>query len=378
VSGYASAPSLHRSNRKEITLFVNGRWVQDQSLTFAVIQAYHTLLMSKRFPLAVVKVQLLPEDVDVNVHPAKTQVRFRDGDAVFRAVQRAVRRALLDQSPAPEVEAEVSAQDTPAWPGAWPTPEQVARRAQLRSIGAASARRFEPAEPVQFALPRVEARVEVEAGGEDEAEAEVEAKVEDAAPAARSLPVLHVIGQVGLTYIVAEGPEGMFLIDQHAAHERILYEKFMAERTTAQVVSQPLLEPLTVELTPEGASLVEDNLEALLALGFDLQPFGGSTALLRAVPAMLAGDNMQAIFNEIVADLQVGAEPLAGELEARLVRRVCKWAAIKGGQHLSRQEMDELIRQLENCAAPHTCPHGRPTMIHLSANQLAREFGRLG
>jgi DNA mismatch repair protein MutL len=170
----------------------------------------------------------------------------------------------------------------------------------------------------------------------------------------------------------------MFLIDQHAAHERVLYEKFMAERTTAQVATQPLLEPLTVELTPEGAGLVEDNLEALLALGFDLEPFGGGTALLRAVPAMLTGDNMQAIFNEIVADLQVGAEPLASELEARLVRRVCKWAAIKAGQHLSRQEMDELIRQLEACAAPHTCPHGRPTMIHLSADQLAREFGRLG
>jgi DNA mismatch repair protein MutL len=312
----------------------------------------------------------------VNVHPAKTQVRFRDGDAVFRAIQRAVRRALLDQSPVLEIE---TAQDTSAWPGAWPTPEQVLRRAQLRSIGVASPRRFEPVQPAQFALDLAPSapRDAVPLGRVDEVEVEVEAEV-DTAPAARALPLLHVIGQVGLTYVVAEGPEGVFLIDQHAAHERVLYEKFMAEKTTAQVAIQPLLEPLAVELTPEGVGLIEENLEALLALGFDVAPFGGSTALLRAVPAMLTGDNMQAIFDEIVADLQVGAEPLADEIEARLVRRVCKWAAIKAGQHLSRQEMDELIRQLEACAAPHTCPHGRPTMIHLSADQLAKEFGRLG
>jgi DNA mismatch repair protein MutL len=385
VSGYASAPSLHRSNRNEITLFVNGRWVQDQSLTFAVIQAYHTLLMSKRYPLAVIQVELPPQDVDVNVHPAKTQVRFRDGDAVFRAIQRAVRRAVLDQAPAQEISVDAPPQSASAWPGAWPTPEQVVRRAQLRAIGS----RPERPQPAQFALdffspaPPVPAPV----GETGTAEVRPDTGETEAPPSplptalqatSRVLPLLHVVGQVGLTYVVAEGPEGMFLIDQHAAHERVLYEKFMAEKTQAQVTTQVLLEPMTVELTPEGMSLVEENLEALLALGFDVAPFGGNTVLLRAIPAMLVGDNLQAIFDEMVADLQVGAEPLAGEIEARIVRRVCKWAAIKAGQNLSRQEMDELIRQLETCASPGTCPHGRPTMIHLSADQLAKEFGRLG
>ena len=170
----------------------------------------------------------------------------------------------------------------------------------------------------------------------------------------------------------------MFLIDQHAAHERVLYEKYMAEKAQARIATQVLLEPLTVELMAEGAGLLEENLETLLALGFDVEPFGGNTALVRAIPAVLINDDIQAVFNEIVADLQAGNEPLAGEIEARIVRRVCKRATIKAGQALSRQEMEELIRQLEACTAPQTCPHGRPTMLHLSATQLAQQFGRLG
>jgi DNA mismatch repair protein MutL len=131
-------------------------------------------------------------------------------------------------------------------------------------------------------------------------------------------------------------------------------------------------------LTPEGAVLVEQSLEALQAMGFDVDPFGGDAVLVRAIPALLVGEDIQNILDEIVADLQVGDGPLAGEIESRVVRRVCKQAAIKAGQALSDQEMEELIRQLEACAAPRTCPHGRPTMIHMSAVHLAHEFGRLG
>jgi DNA mismatch repair protein MutL len=369
--------------------------------------------MTGRYPLAVVKVELPPEDVDVNVHPAKTQVRFRDGDAVFRAVQRTIRRALLDQAAVPELHtatsvtgaadsfappSEAERRDDESWPGGWPTPEQMIRRAQLRALGTSSAQRSSPPpdpQAVQFALDLNRATVGItglddfprEPGSphpEDQPTiippvlpAGSVSPPRDSQPL-HQLPFLRIVGQLGLTYVVAEGPEGMFLIDQHAAHERVLYEKFMAEKTRAQVASQAFLEPVTVELTAEGAGLVEENLETLLALGFAVQPFGGHTALVRAVPATLVDDDVQALFNEMVADLQVGDEPLADEIEARIVRRVCKRAAIKGGQPLSQPEMMELIRQLEACASPRTCPHGRPTMIHLSAEQLAKEFGRLG
>jgi DNA mismatch repair protein MutL len=396
VEGYVSAPSLHRSNRSEITLFVNGRWVQDQHLTYAVIQAYHTLLMNKRFPLAVLKVELLPEDVDVNVHPAKTQVRFRDADAVFRAVQRAVRRALVDQAPVPEVYTSGGLEEVLApgaagstsWPSAWPTPEQLVRRAQLRALQPRPLQRTDRSPDTQFALdlPRRATGASAATAAPFEGVTQAPPRANGAEPStpadtgrrSNQLPFLRIVGQLGLTYVVAEGPEGMFLIDQHAAHERILYEKFMAEKTQSRVLSQMLLEPIAVELTAEGASLVDESLQVLLNLGFDAEPFGGSTILVRAMPALLVGEDVQSIFDEIVADLQAGDEPLASEIEARIVRRVCKQAAIKAGQALSQQEMDELIRQLEACAAPRTCPHGRPTMVHLSAVELAQQFGRLG
>jgi DNA mismatch repair protein MutL len=370
-----------------------------------VTQAFHTFLMTGRYPLAVIKIELAPEDVDVNVHPAKTQVRFRDGDAVFRAVQRAVRRALLDQTVVPESHtstpvtdatdsliphSEAEQREDASWPGGWPTPEQMIRRARLRALGSPSAQHFgrhpDP-QAVQFALDLNRATTDVtnlddfhpEPGSSHpEDQPTSQPTNQPTTKPTHQLPFLRVVGQLGLTYVVAEGPEGMFLIDQHAAHERVLYEKFMAEKTRAQVASQAFLEPMTVELTAEGASLVEENLETLLVLGFDMEPFGSHTALVRAVPATLVDDDVQALFNEMVADLQVGDEPLADEIEARIVRRVCKRAAIKGGQPLSQPEMMELIRQLEACASPRTCPHGRPTMIHLSAEQLAKEFGRLG
>lgn len=361
VRGYVSAPSLHRSNRTQITLFVNGRWVQDQSLTYAVIQAYHTLLMTGRFPIAALEVEMPPEEVDVNVHPAKTEIRFRDGDLVFRAVQRAVRRTLVDQPPAPET------RSMSTWPDAWPTPQAAIRRERLAHL--------EPthpsAHPIQTEMPSL-ASGPTQLPGQHPPLTEPDTQL----VALNQLPFLRVVGQLGLTYIVAEGPDGMYLIDQHAAHERVMYEKFMAEKIAARVTSQDLLEPVPVELTIEGVGLVEENLNAINALGFEMEPFGSNTILVRRVPAVLINDNLQQLFEEIVADLEMGQDPLASELEARLTRRVCKRAAIKAGQVLSQREMGELVRQLEACASPHTCPHGRPTMILMSASQLAKEFER--
>ena len=344
VTGFASPPSLHRANRGYITLFVNGRWVQDVRLTYAVIQAYHTLLPSKRYPLAVVMVQLPPEEVDVNVHPAKAEVRFRDGDAAFRAVQKAVRRTLLERSPVP-----VAAHAPTAWPTTPPQGGQQRheRLSQLRLRPAGEQRRTEVESP----------RAESPAG---------------------KLPPLRVVGQLGTTYIVAEGPAGMYLLDQHAAHERVLFEQLLAERQRAAVASQALLEPQPVELTAEAAGLLEEHLEVLGNLGFQVKPFGGTTMLVRALPVIAAQADPRQVLEDVAAALEMGDAPLAGTVEETVARQVCKQAAVKAGQVLAREEMEELVRALERCASPRTCPHGRPTMIHLSVEQLAREFGRSG
>ena len=168
----------------------------------------------------------------------------------------------------------------------------------------------------------------------------------------------------------------MYLIDQHAAHERVLYEKFMAERQRHSLAIQNLLEPHPVEVPIESAGLLTEHLDVLAGIGLTLEPFGGTTFLLRSVPAVVAREDPQSVVNDIVAEIDAGDAPMEASEEARLILRVCKRAAIKAGQTLAMTEMQELIRQLEVCASPRTCPHGRPTMIHLSADQLAREFGR--
>jgi DNA mismatch repair protein MutL len=186
-------------------------------------------------------------------------------------------------------------------------------------------------------------------------------------------------------YIVTEGPEGLYLIDQHAAHERILYEQFMAQRAeesddtssaTHGIASQQLLEPLTLHAGSETAGLVAHHLDELNRAGFDVEPFGGETFLVRAVPAVLSGQDPLRVLEEIVGTLGAGRNLVDEELEARLVKMICKRAAIKAGQVLSDIEMRELVRQLEACQSPRTCPHGRPTMIQLSAGELEKAFGR--
>jgi DNA mismatch repair protein MutL len=352
VTGFVSPPSLHRANRSYITLFVNGRWVRDSRLTYAVIQAYHTLLPGGRYPLAVILVSLPPDALDVNVHPAKAEVRFRDGDGVFRGVQRAVRATLLESSPVP-----MATTLPQSWPGqgaAWTS----LRRERLMGAGSAIT---EQQLPVDSARPTLAPPIVPTAGSREE-----------------RIPPLRVVGQLGATYIVAEGPQGMYLIDQHAAHERVLFERILDERKRAQVASQALLEAKTVELPPDKADLLEENLHTLLALGFDLEPFGGSTLLVRAMPSLVADEDPRLVLEDAAAALALDEEPLGDRLEHAVARQVCKRAAVKAGKVLSYEEMRELISLLEQCASPRTCPHGRPTMIHLSVGQLAQQFGRSG
>ena len=375
VMGFISMPALSRANRADMTIFVNGRWVQDRGLNTAVLQAYHTLLMVGRYPLCILRVVVDPEDIDVNVHPAKTEVRFRSSEAVFRAVQRNVRRTLIDFAPIPQVQSPGPAS---AWQPSFDTHDEMAaaRIEPLRSL-----------QPVDRGAGIGDQQLGIgelanqRISNDPSTITEMRTAAGDQPSVANmqqtSLPPLRVIGQIGAMYIIAEGPEGMYLIDQHAAHERVLYEKFMADKTSLQIAVQNLLDPLPMEFSPDESTLIEENLETLHTIGLHLEPFGGSTWLIRSVPSLLAKDDIRTAMNELVADLMAGDLPFAANEEAKLITRVCKRAAIKGGQVLSTHEMNELIHLLEGCASPRTCPHGRPTMIHFSASQMAKEFGRI-
>jgi DNA mismatch repair protein MutL len=362
VKGFISPPALNRSNRKDITLFVNGRWVQDIRLATAVLHAYHTMLMVGRYPIAIVLLSVPPEDVDVNVHPTKAEVRFRYPDAAFSAVERTVRKTLTDHAPVPHFAPRQWSLGgdlpvAPVWPPSepgfafspGPTPDAPpAPDGPASGTAAAVAGGAPPSSPAQPPLP------------------------------ASDVPLLRVIGQVGAAYIVAEGPDGLYLIDQHAAHERVLYEAYRLQRAAAQVVSQALLEPVAVEVPAEAVALLDSQLEALQRIGFALEPFGGNTFLVRSLPSVLGQVDPARAVRVVVEDFEEDETLLAAEVEARLIARVCKRAAVKAGQVLSPAEQAELVRQLEKCVSPRTCPHGRPTMIHVSVEAVERQFGRKG
>ncbi|MBS1252026.1 MAG: DNA mismatch repair protein MutL [Anaerolineales bacterium] len=345
VSGYVSPPALHRSNRTYIDLFVNGRWIQDRSLTYAVGEAYRTLLPKGRHPIAVIRISIDPSEVDVNVHPAKTEVRFRDGRKVFAAVQRAVRATVIDQAPVPRIESPTHHAGFSDWEQTRTPRDHVDNQ-------------------LAMGLQRT-ADVEPAAGTERDS--------------ADKLPPLRVVGQIAQAYIIAEGPSGMFLIDQHAAHERVLYEQLMNAAqggNESPTASQALLDPLTVDLTGPQLETLEAYLDGLGDMGFEIKPFGGETVLIRAVPELLKGRNPAQAMISIVDELATGGSLVDEEREQRIITSVCKQGAVRAGQTLSHAEMQALIRDLEASISPRTCPHGRPTMIHLSAAQLEREFGR--
>lgn len=378
VGGFVGPTSVHRANRGYITLFVNGRWVQDLRLTYAIIQAYHTLLPVKRFPVAFVSVTLPVEDVDVNVHPAKTEVRFRDGDAVFRAVQRVVRATVMHEAPV------ASTWDAPSLSATGDsTPSDMATRARLAAL-TPSARQITlpPTETSLTETPWHGAPSPVFTPGvspDNEPDLETTqplgaAPSQPASLAASALPPLRVIGQAATMFIIAEGPEGIYLIDQHAAHERILYEALLAAWMQGQLAAQPLLEPVTVSLPVAEAAYLEELLPALLMLGMEVEPFGAGTFLVRSMPAQLA----HLAPGDLLADIATGDEqsPIHTALEEMIVRRICKRAAVKAGQVLSREEMEHLVHNLERAANPRTCPHGRPTIVQIGVEQLIRQFGR--
>ena len=361
VGGFVSPPAVNRSNRKDITLFVNGRWVQDIRLSTAALHAYHTMLMVGRYPIAVILLTLPPEDVDVNVHPTKAEVRFRYPDAAFSAVERTVRNTLIERAPVPALAPR-------QWSLTGDRPDSAPVTDWSPEWGMFAA---PTPQPPPMAPPSPAGSVPAVANP-------LPAPSQQAVLPAADVPLLRVIGQVGAAYVVAEGPDGLYLIDQHAAHERILYEAYSLQRAAAQVVSQALLEPVAVEVAPDAAALLESQLEALHRIGFSLELFGGNTFLVRSLPTVLGRVDPARAVRVVVEDFEEDETLLAAEVEARLIARVCKRAAVKAGQVLSPAEQMELVRQLERCVSPRTCPHGRPTMIHLSVEAVERQFGRKG
>lgn len=325
ISGLTSPSSLGRASRNYLSFFVNRRWVRSPLLTRATEEAYRGLLMEGQHPIVVINVSLPAQELDVNIHPAKAQIRFCHEQTAFSSVKKAVEEGLARTPIATSRTVPFSAHSEE-----WQKPRMVMDNEPTFAVAQ---------------LPAME------------------------------LPVLRVLGQLSNTFIIAEGPDGLYLIDQHAAHERILYDRISAQWAQKDIDVQGLLQPITIELSPREEVMLRASKEFLAELGFGIEPFGNRSYLIRTVPALMSKANVIEVVSGLLDDLR-SKEGLI-PWEEKIAESLACHAAIRAGQQLSNEEMRELVKQLEQTRQPRVCPHGRPTMIHLSAHQLEKEFGRI-
>jgi len=337
VSGLIAPPQLSRGNRDAITLIVNGRPVRDTLLTQALLDAYRPLLARDQFPVALLRIDLPSREVDVNVHPTKAWVRFRAPrlvqEALFTAVQAALRSPRVVQS-------------------------QQGLSVEGRSADWGSAGATSP--PMETAGPTT---------GQPGLFAE--------APAAFAGPRFGtVVGQLQDTFIVAASEEEVFFIDQHVAHERVLFERLQRALRGSPLPSQELLFAQPLELAPGQVELIEEWAPVLVELGFALEGFGGSTVLLRAVPSLLKGAEPRRLIEGLLDEVSASRRDETAPLLHRALAFVACRAAIKAHAPLQREEMGRLLGDLSATETPYFCPHGRPIVSRLSLREIKRELGR--
>lgn len=337
ISGYTSSPSLHRADRNQIALFVNDRWIQDTRLMYAINRAYENILVAGRFPYAFIDIQMPKDQVDVNVHPTKSEVRFQQPELVFAAVFKAIQNAHL-QAESNSVSLSYStpslSETKKRWFDEWVAHPEL-RASETRMIHDVEEERLE--EP-------------------------------DLPP--RTLPPLRVVGQIGAQFIVAEGPAGIYLIDQHAAHHRLLYEQMRSELERGELAPQELSQTHHQNLAERAAETILELQERLKPLGICVESFGPSRFAIRALPRQCLQPHC-----EINLFLPALASTDSTEND-NLLKVLSAQAAYQDGQLLSMEQQQHLTRALERSPNPLESPLGSPTLIHITRDQLAREFRR--
>jgi DNA mismatch repair protein MutL len=350
VRGFVSRPDRPRPARPNLRLFVNGRAVRDRALSKAVLEAYRSAGGGERGFEAFLFVDVPPHVVDVNVHPAKTEVKFADARTVWTAVERAVRTALSEEVREPP-RAVVGG--------------EVASRAERAVTAFLERGGSEPPSRMLWDRPGGGASVVAEGrGGSPPLEA----------------PAPSILGQHRLVYIVASDGEELLLVDQHTAHERVRFERLLARAGRHAVESQGLIEALVVNLAPDLLPVLDAHAEALRELGYDVEPFGGGATRLRAVPAVLGTADPGPALERVLRDLKEreAADWAVAGTRDRLAATLACHSAVRAGQPLNVEQMASIVRDVFRAAHPTLCPHGRPTMVRVPREELSRWFGRTG
>lgn len=385
VRGYMGGFGMGRSNRGLQLTFLNGRPVEASVLNYALREGFHTVLMKGQYPVIFLFLEMSPFAVDVNVHPAKKEVRFRDGAGVKEAVVEAIVRTLMREQtalPGQRVRSlpaasraglaeRATALGTGGQLNLIPQREQVALRRDWSQLaaGVPEARR-EEATADELPGPAPASREEEPAAPSPDTSREEERKAVCAQD-------FRFIGVLGKLYVLLESREGLVLMDQHAAHERVLFERMRARMAGEGVPAQKLLVPITVELPPNDFAFLRQNLEAIQRMGIGLEPFGANTVKIDALPQFFRADDPGDYLSTLVEELK-GASRRTSSMrlgEDMVATTVCRHA-VKANDVLREPELKRLLDDLLNCELPYCCPHGRPTLIQISYDELERKFGR--
>ncbi|MBN9690119.1 MAG: DNA mismatch repair endonuclease MutL [Verrucomicrobia bacterium] len=390
IWGFLGGPGVSRSTRDEQFLFVNQRPVENRGLNFALLEGYHNVLMKGRFPVCCLFLEVDPAAVDVNVHPQKREVRFRDEYALRRLVAKAVREALQAfHAPSPSAPPPLPVVDltppliTPDLPILPPSPTLPEPVSSATPLPTPRFNRVPPPLPPPPPIPASSTESTLAKPAPITSLPNPISQVPPVAPVfSGPVPLLRVplrlVGVIGRLYVVLESDRGLVLLDQHAAHERILYEQMLARlESSSKAAAQRILLPETLELSARDASFLKQNLETLSRLGVELREFGERTFLLEALPPFAQGGQPKQFVTGLIDELRAAG---SGVNTLRLgedvvAKTVCRHA-VKANDPLSGPELEKLVMDLRACVMPYTCPHGRPTLIELSWRELEKKFGR--
>ena len=343
VEGIVSNPTQNKSNRSHINLFVNGRLIQSKTLSYSFEQAYHGFIAERRFPFGIVNISIPFDDVDVNVHPTKTEILFHKENLIFSLIQKSIRNILLEKMPILDVTFD--------------------NKDSYRTDNENGIQSVASVNNNIFGTPTLNLTDRIGASNSDSSYTPKDL-----------LPLLRVIGQISKTYIVCEGPEALYVIDQHAAHERVVFENVINRYTDNDPDVQSLLEPIVVDLDDIQMEIIEKNEKIFSVLGMDIELFGDNSYIIRSVPHILSTQNPIFAFKNMISVLEEGKHFETWEEKAAY--SIACHGAIRAGKTLSLIEMETLIKQLENCHQPNNCPHGRPTLFSIDNNNLAKRFRR--
>ncbi|MEW6620030.1 MAG: DNA mismatch repair endonuclease MutL [bacterium] len=347
VSGFLAKPIHTRPDRNLQSIFVNYRYVMNKTVTHAIYQGYHTLLPKDKHPIVIIFINIAPDKVDVNVHPTKREIRFHNENEVHNLLVEAIRNTLSRASLIPDVRPpEVQTQ--------WVKPQPMMQQEiPLPDYTIKQTPTMTPPSPLTIPpLPSPHLSLPAE---------------------------LQVIGQVFNTYIIAQGKEDIFIIDQHAAHERVLYEKLMKEAIDERILpAQILLIPITLETDYKETAVLVQNLPIFNSLGFEIEEFGQNSFIVRSVPAALEKGEPRELIFELIYEIQtIERSKTPQEIREKILISMSCHCAIKAGDKLVQQEIEALILQLSQTQLPFTCPHGRPVIIKMSLNELEKRFMRI-